>query len=170
MPRTWVKLWCHNWIHGTLAWDFEDLAERGAWACLLALAGECRQDGIIGAGPGRPYSHEWIGAILRIKLDFLEAFLLKAEAHDMIHENKDGIHIVNWPKYQSEYQRQKPFREQKKAGRLTDEQRTLVKRQNEMRYAYQAKQKELGRDPTPEERDQLEAIVDKELKEDETNA
>ena len=88
-----------------------DTAERGIWYDLLLFAGACRKPGQISANPVMPYPHDFIAGTLKIPLEFFEATLIKLEEQGRIHENETGIHIVNWDKYQSEYQRQKPYRD-----------------------------------------------------------
>jgi hypothetical protein len=89
-------------------------AERGVWYDLLVLAGNCRMDGVVAAGQGKPYPYSWIAGTLNVPLKLLETTLEKCRVSERIHENNDGIHIQNWKKYQSEYERQKPYRERKK--------------------------------------------------------
>lgn len=112
MARKWIKVWVQESLTGTIRFDFTP-AERGVWFDLLILAGNCRLDGIIAAGPGKPYPHSWIAGTLNIPLELLEQTLKKCNG-DRTGEDGDGIHIKNWTKYQSEYERQKPYREQKK--------------------------------------------------------
>ncbi len=120
MARRWIKVWVQESLTGTVRFDFTP-AERGVWYDLLILAGNCRLDGIIAAGPGKPYPHSWVAGTLNIPVGLLETTLKKCEESDRVHENKDGIQILNWAKYQSEYDRQKPYRERDKPApeRLT---------------------------------------------------
>ncbi len=112
MARRWVKVWVNESLTGTIRFDFTP-AERGVWYDLLVLAGNCRLDGIIAAGPGRPYPYNWIAGTLNIPLELLEVTLTKCEESGRIREDSEGIHILNWGKYQSEYERQKPYRQLK---------------------------------------------------------
>ncbi len=109
MARQWIKLWVRESLTGTMRFDFTP-AERGVWYDLLLLTGNCRLDGIIAAGPGCPYPYEWIAGTLNITMKLLKTTLLKCKQSDRITENGDGIHITNWSKYQSEYNRQKKYR------------------------------------------------------------
>ncbi len=113
MARKWIKLWVQECLTGTMRFDFLP-EERGVWYDLLILAGNCRLDGIIAAGPNKPYPHNWIAGTLNIPPELLEETLKKCELSDRISENCDGIHILNWKRYQSEYDRQKPYRKAKK--------------------------------------------------------
>ena len=105
--KRWVKLWVQESLIGTVRFDFSP-AERGVWFDLLILAGNCRLEGIIAAGPGSPYPHNWIAGTLNIDIELLESTLEKCKLSDRIVENGNGIEILNWGKYQSEYDRQKP--------------------------------------------------------------
>lgn len=107
--RKWIKMWTQECLRGTIRFDFTP-AERSVWYDLLILAGDCRQDGIIAAGKGIPYPHMWISATLNISPALLERVLVKCRDTGRITENSDGIHITNWTRYQSEYDRQKPYR------------------------------------------------------------
>lgn len=111
--RRWIKIWTQESLTGTLRFDFTP-EQRGVWYDLLVLAGSCRLEGVIAAGPGSPYPHEWIAGMLNITLGLLEDTLKICEKSERITENGQGILIINWNKYQSEYERQKPYREAKK--------------------------------------------------------
>ena len=113
MARRWIKIWVQESLTGTMRFDFTP-AERGVWYDLLVLAGNCRLEGVIAAGPSKPYPHTWIAGTLNIPLNLLETTLRKCQDSERINDNSDGIHILNWSKYQSEYDRQKPYRKEKK--------------------------------------------------------
>jgi len=113
VARRWIKVWVQESLTGTVRFDFTP-AERSVWYDLLILAGNCRLEGIIAAGASKPYPHTWIAGTLNIPIELLEVTLKKCEESERIKENKDGIHILNWGKYQSEYERQKPYRVKKK--------------------------------------------------------
>lgn len=108
--RRWIKLWSSEWLKGSIRFDFT-AEERGVWADLLALAGNCRQDGLISANETTPYPHSYIAGILNITVDLLEQVLDKCGKSGRINENEHGIEITNWGKYQSEYDRQKSYRQ-----------------------------------------------------------
>lgn len=120
MKRTWIKLWVDQSLHGTLRFDM-DAAERGVWYDLLLLAASCKQDGVISPGPGLTYPETWIAGTLNIPLPLLRKTLEKCVKSERISMNGDGIVILNWTKYQSEYDRQKPSREKKKLGEVDPE-------------------------------------------------
>ena len=125
MSKRWVKLWTRECLAGTIRFDFTP-AERSVWYDLLILAGDCRQDGVIAAGQGVPYPHEWIAGTLNIPLKLLETVLVKCKKTDRILEDNQGIYITNWARYQSEYDRQKPYRPPAK-GQPSDDPNKFVK-------------------------------------------
>jgi len=109
----YVKMFVSECLEGTIRFDF-DPAERSVWYDLVILGGRMRVKGLICARPGTPYPHTWIAGVLNVPLELLEATLKKCEKTERVHENGDGIQILNWSKYQSEYQRQKHYRDAKK--------------------------------------------------------
>jgi hypothetical protein len=113
MAKKWIKLWVAESLRGTIRFDFTP-AERGIWYDLLALAGDCRQDGFISPNGKQAYPLKWVANILNIEPELLEITLKKCEESQRIERKKGGIKIVNWHRYQSEYERQKPYRERKK--------------------------------------------------------
>jgi len=116
--RTWVKMYVNECLEGTIRFDFTP-AERGVWYDLILLAGRCRTAGTISANENTPYPHSYIAGLLNINQDLLEQVLEKCKQSDRVTEDGSGIHLVNWAHYQSEYQRQKPYR-QKKQGENPD--------------------------------------------------
>ena len=109
----YVKMFVSECLEGTVRFDL-DPAERSVWYDLVILAGRMRIKGLIAARPGTPYPHTWIAGVLNIPLELLDRSLEILIKTERICENDDGIHILNWSKYQSEYDRQKPYREAKK--------------------------------------------------------
>lgn len=111
--RTWVKMWVNECLQGTIRFDFGP-DERGVWYDLIILAGNCRIPGIISPNGNSPYPHKYIAGLLNIDLELLEKTLEKCQASGRIEETEQGIKLVNWEHYQSEYERQKPYRQAKK--------------------------------------------------------
>jgi hypothetical protein len=118
--RSWVKLWVNEWLDGTTRFEMSD-AQRAFWIDLLALAGRSRF-------PGRICAGEVDGSYIGYPLNKFQS--LMAEPIDVpqtLHLfEKTGkikltvtsespiklvmIELVNWDRYQSEYQRQKKYR------------------------------------------------------------
>ena len=108
--RSWVKLWVTGWLHGSIRWQL-DPAERGVWADLLCLAGECGQEGKICDNDGRPYPREFIANQLNILQILLDETIAKCKHEGRLEDKDDVIIISNWQTYQSEYDRVKKYRE-----------------------------------------------------------
>lgn len=114
--RTWIKVYCDKWLEGTLRKERPDI--RGVWIDLLTLAGAGRygDSGEIKLSNGIGLTDKQISEVLVVKLSlwrrakrrFLETNRIKIT-------EKGAICIINWTKYQSEYDRQKVYREIQKA-------------------------------------------------------
>jgi len=111
--RTWIKLHTHGMLHGSVSYQLSE-AEQAIWVKLLCLAGECNRDGQISDNDGRPYPHLFISHEIHTTLELLETTLHMCTQEGRITEDESGIHITNWSVYQSEYQRQLPYRQEKK--------------------------------------------------------
>lgn len=153
--RTWIKLHITGWLHGSVRPWFT-VEERSVFVDLLALAGECNQEGKICDNSGRAYPNEYISSQLNIPLALLEQTLKKCVEHDMVELNSDTITLINWGKYQSDYSRQKPYRG--KARDSYDNRRRLA-----MNEVFRRFQKEHGREPNETEHAALVEEVEKEL-------
>ena len=109
--RTWLKVYCDKWISGTIREERPDV--RSVWIDLLALAGS-GQFGDIGEiklSNGVGFTDTQIAEILCIT----RALWKKSKKQFLLSQRieispKGAIRIVNWSKYQSEYQRQKQYR------------------------------------------------------------
>jgi len=112
-PRTWIKLHCDGVIHGSITYQLSE-AEQAVWMKLLAFAGIINRDGQISDNDARPFPREFIAHEIHTTKEHLDSTLLKCIDEGRITEDGHGIHITNWKVYQSEYNRQKPYRERKK--------------------------------------------------------
>lgn len=110
--RTWIKLFCYERLHGSISSQLEP-EERSVWDELLCLAGLTGLEGLIADHDKRPFPHSWIAHELHISEELFERTLTKCLEEGRITENEHGIYITNWKIYQSEYDRQKPYREKK---------------------------------------------------------
>jgi len=128
--RKWYKVFPKPWLHGSIRWQL-DAAERGTWADLLAWAAECNHGGLISDNDGRALPRSFIANQLNIEQTLLDRTIAKCKAEGRIKvEPEEGaeaivITISNWNAYQSEYERQKPYREQKKQRDTGDASRFL---------------------------------------------
>lgn len=118
--RTWVKIYCDSWLSGTLR--EETPALRGVWADLLALAGSGKygDTGQISLQNDVGLSDLQFQKVLNLskkgwqkaknRLIFTERIAINAQ---------NVVTILNWKKYQSEYERQKPYRNKKLQQKVT---------------------------------------------------
>ena len=114
--RRWVKFYCEQWLSGTIRDEPPEI--RAVFVDLLALAGggQYGDVGEIKLANGIGYTDQQISEILRIRLALWRRAKSQLITSNRIETTSKGaITIVNWSKYQSDYQRQKPYR-QKQAG------------------------------------------------------
>ena len=115
--RIWVKLHCDGVLRGSINYQLS-LEEQAVWMKLLALTAVCGgQDGWIQDNDQRPLPHFFIASELHCPLETFESSLAKCIEEGRCRENSQGIEIVNWKYYQSEYDRQKPYRVAQKGGK-----------------------------------------------------
>jgi hypothetical protein len=112
--RTWIKIYCDKWLTGTLRDDAPDV--RGVWIDLLTLAGSGQygDTGEVKLTNGVGYTDGQIAEILNIpKSLWMKAKHRLLETERIEISPRGAICIVKWNKYQSEYQRQRSYREPK---------------------------------------------------------
>jgi len=107
--KRWVKLWTQEVLYGTTTRELEP-AERWVWLGFLALAGDSVEPGTICAAPGVPWTDKQLAHVLKVSPAVLESAKTKMLNHEKITINEGIIHISNWGKYQSEYDRTKKYR------------------------------------------------------------
>jgi len=115
--RTWIKIYCDKWLTGSLRDDPPEI--RGVWIDLLALAGSGQygDSGEIKLANEIGLTDAQICEILSIK----KALWQRAKQRFLITNRikigqKSAILIVNWAKYQSEYERQRDYRPPRKSS------------------------------------------------------
>jgi hypothetical protein len=107
--RSWIKLYT-NVVFGSTSKELLP-AERWVWIGLLALAGDSFIDGFVCLSENLGYTNEQLADILSVDAAILIAALSKMSAAGKIFiDPKNKISILNWKKYQSEYDRQKSYR------------------------------------------------------------
>ena len=109
--RTWFKVFVSPWLRGTLREETAEL--RGVWADVLALAGDSAygDKGTIQLAPGVGLTDAQIVEVLKLQPGEWERSKPRLQVTDRITVNGgNSIQIVNWARYQSEYERQKPYR------------------------------------------------------------
>jgi len=119
MPRRrWIKLWTQESLYGSISREL-DPDERWAWIGLLLLAGDSIELGKVCAAPGIPWTDKQIADILQIPESTWLAAKEKMLLHEKI-ENHGGIlSIVNWDKYQGEFDKAEYMRDYMREYRKT---------------------------------------------------
>lgn len=120
MRRNWIKLYVDQVLRGSM---FEELDpdERFVWFGFLCLAGDSAHDGIIGITVTFGYSDDQISDILKVPVELIKRSKRKFVKHDKISIGDNNlITITKWKKYQSEYGRQRPYREKSYRVKLQD--------------------------------------------------
>jgi len=93
-----------------------DNEELGAWVRLLRMASLSPENGVIEIAKGVPYTEQQIKMVIKTEKDYLK----KWKEQGAIKIENGVISIEKWSSYQSEYNRQKPYRE-KLQEKVTDE-------------------------------------------------
>jgi len=106
----WFKIWGEKWFMGSTRWEFT-IEQRAVFIDLVARAS-------INDPPGQIdyYSLEQLSQQFNISLELLESTIKRCIKVKKIKSfpKKRKIMIVNWKKYQSEYDRQKVYRKKDK--------------------------------------------------------
>ena len=111
-PRTWVKLYTHGWLHGSIR--RESVLVRSVFLDLLALAGASGEGGtisIIGNGVG--YTDMQIAQLFCISEEDWKYAKRNLSTATGGEENRievvdnNVIKIINWNKYQSDYDKRR---------------------------------------------------------------
>jgi len=148
--RTYVKMHVIPCLEGSIRYQLEP-DERGAWYDLIIFSALCAEAGIIADSDNRPFPNSFIASRLNISEELLERTLEKCKEEGRITEDEQGIRITNWAAYQSEYERQKPYREEKKRKEQTPEQKQDQEYLQETGLKFRSEKKRLGRELTTEE-------------------
>lgn len=120
---TWIKLYSESWLRGSIRKETCEI--RSVFVDLLTMAGDSAYGdiGTIQLADGVGFSDDLIAGMLNIPPNVWLKAKKRFASHPDTKENrieiiklKQGyaIKIINWVKYQSEYERQKPYRKQKK--------------------------------------------------------
>ena len=145
--RTWVKIDCHGILSGSINWQYT-LDEQAIWVKLIAYSAICGgPPGIICDNDERPIPLWYVADELHCPKELLESVVEKGVEEGRIQENGKGLAITNFNTYQfTEYDRQKPYRQAKKAA---DDKDRYTKEKNVARVATTRKQveerREIGR-------------------------
>ena len=108
--KRWIKLWTQETLYGTTKKELS-LDERWVWPAFLALAGDSIIPGVICVAPGIPFTDQQLSDIIDVPMEILQSARGKMLEHGKISQNENGIiHIANWQRYQSEYDRTKGYK------------------------------------------------------------
>jgi len=114
ISRIYRKSWCYDNLFGSLRHELGP-AQRGIWGDLLDMAKLSQvRPGIIAPNENQAYSFEWLAAFLNVPLDLFKETCQLLVDTKRITINGSGIEIVKWSTYQTEYDRQKPYRQRAK--------------------------------------------------------
>lgn len=109
--RRWLKLYPERCLNGSIRYQLTS-AERGVWYDLLCFASLCDQAGKIADRDGRPYPDDFVANRLNISYELYESTLTKCIGEGRLARNGNQcLEVVNWNTYQSEYERQKQYRQ-----------------------------------------------------------
>ena len=104
---TWFKMFVN--FDDPERWTSKaDNEELGAWVRLLRLASISPVKGKIEIADGIPYTPEQLKKVIKSEKDYLK----KWETQGAIKQENGVIIIEKWGSYQSEYERQKPYRQE----------------------------------------------------------
>jgi len=109
--RTWIKVYCDKWLEGSIS--DESINVRGAWISLLALAGNGKygDKGEIKALHGVGFTDQQLTLMLKINPKMWGIARKRFLETDRITISEGNIiTIINWKKYQSEYERTSKYR------------------------------------------------------------
>ena len=109
--RTWFKLYADKWMMGTIRQEPPEI--RGIFVDLLALAasGQYGDIGEIRLINGIGLTDPQFQKLLNIsKYLWRKAKKRLLESNRIAIDDKGAMRILNWKKYQSDYNRQKPYR------------------------------------------------------------
>ena len=110
--RTWIKIYCDRWLNGTIREETPEI--RGIWVDLLVLAGSGKygDSGEIKITDHVGFLDEQLADLLQISRQKWASIKNKLiETDRVIVKNNNIIAIKKWSKYQSEYDRQKVYRQ-----------------------------------------------------------
>jgi len=113
--RGWVKL-DKGWLTSSINYRME-LGEVAVFSKLIVMADEFGPvAGLISDNDFRPMPHDYLAHQACCPLEVFEQTIEKGIVDDSIYENSRGIFLTHFDDYQfTEYDRQKPYRQRKKA-------------------------------------------------------
>lgn len=113
--RGWVKC-TKTWLTCSINYRME-LGEQAVFWKLIVMADEYGPvPGLISDNDFRAMPHDYLAHLAMCPIEVFESMLKKSLADDSIFENGHGLFLTHFDDYQfTEYDRQKPYRQAKKA-------------------------------------------------------
>lgn len=117
MRRNWIKLYVDQCLRGSMMSEL-NAAQCWQWVGYLLLGGDSMVPGVIfrrkdDSGGLIGYSDVTLAEMLNVELEIYQDGLRRMVEHGKVSvDGKGVVTILNWNKYQSEYQRQKPYRDE----------------------------------------------------------
>lgn len=108
--QSWLKLWIEPSLDGLIRTELSP-AERGVYYDLQILAKKCDQGGYLATETGKPYSERWLAARLNINRRLLQNVVQKCATLGLINDTENGIFLVRFMESQSDYYRQRKYRQ-----------------------------------------------------------
>ena len=108
--RTWIKIYCDKWLNGTIR--EETLEVRAVWVDLLVLAGSGKygDSGEVKITDRVGFLDQQLADLMQISVQKWVACKKKLIKTDRVEvSEKNVIRIINWSRYQSEYERTKQY-------------------------------------------------------------
>jgi len=83
------------------------MEEKGLWWALLEMGGLSRNVGVVQANSHTPYTDERLCQLLNCDMELLQRGLTKFASQGRILWTSEGIEIIKWDEYQSDYYKKK---------------------------------------------------------------
>ena len=109
--RTWIKIYVNQWLEGTIS--DETITIRGVWVSLLVLAGNSNygENGQVKALNDVGFNDSQLASMLKINQRvWLHSKKRLVFTNRITVEKNNILTIINWQKYQSEYERTSKYR------------------------------------------------------------
>jgi hypothetical protein len=120
MRRNWIKLYVDQVLRGSMFNELEP-DERFVWFGFLCLGGDSPIEGKICVSEKFGYTDEQLADLLKVSTDLIKKAKRKFIKYDkIVLEENNIVTICNWKKYQSEYDRQRVYREKSYKIKLQD--------------------------------------------------
>ncbi len=113
-PMPWIK-WHYSFLDSSINYEM-DLAQQAIYLKICLYASNCgNKAGAIADNDGKPIPDWFVANCIHAPVETVQETIKIGLATNRFSQNGTGvIEIINWKYYQSEYARQKPFRDAKK--------------------------------------------------------